>query len=101
MRVTKTTWQADDSDVKGIVEGRHTDPFGVLGLHEIAGVWVARAFVPHAESVSARTLDNRMLGELTLRDPAGFFEGEVAIKKLQPVSFHARNSGGDWDVLDP
>ena len=99
--MTKSAWQAEDSDIKAIVAGRHADPFGVLGLHEAGGKWIARAFIPHAESVSARTIDNRILGELTLRDPAGFFEGEVAIARRTPISYHARNAGGEWNVLDP
>ena len=98
--MTKSKWQAADSDVRSIVAGRHSDPFGILGLHEVDGAWVARTFIPHAESVSARTLDNRILGELEPRGD-GFFEGIVKLNKLQPVNYHARNEGGEWNVLDP
>jgi 1,4-alpha-glucan branching enzyme len=98
--LTKSKWQAADSDVRAIVAGRHSDPFGILGLHEVDGAWVARTFIPHAESVSARTMDNRILGELEPRGD-GFFEGLVKVRGLQPVSYHARNDGGEWDVLDP
>jgi 1,4-alpha-glucan branching enzyme len=98
--VTKSKWQAEESDVQAIVSGQHSDPFGVLGLHQIDDVWVARTFIPHAESVSARTLDNRILGELQPRG-GGFFEGEVKVSGLMPVSYHARNDGGEWNVLDP
>ncbi|MBL8593162.1 MAG: 1,4-alpha-glucan branching enzyme, partial [Devosia sp.] len=98
--MTKSKWQAADSDVRAIVAGRHSDPFGILGLHEVDGAWVARTFIPHAESVSARTMDNRILGELEPRGD-GFFEGIVKLTKLQPVNYHARNEGGEWNVLDP
>ncbi len=98
--MTKSKWQAADSDVRAIVAGRHSDPFGILGLHEVDGAWVARTFIPHAETVSARTMDNRILGELEPRGD-GFFEGVVKVTKLQPVNYHARNDGGEWDVLDP
>ena len=98
--MTKSKWQAADSDIKAIVAGRHSDPFGILGLHEVDGAWVARTFIPHAESVSARTMDNRILGELEPRGD-GFFEGVVKLTKLQPVNYHARNEGGEWNVLDP
>jgi len=101
VRVSKESWQAEESDIKAIVAGRHSDPFGILGLHEVDGVWVARTFIPHAETVSARTLDNRILGELSQRSDAGFFEGKVALKARMPVRYHARNDGGEWDVLDP
>lgn len=100
MGLTKSKWQAADSDIRAIVAGRHSDPFGILGLHEVDGAWVARTFIPHAESVSARTMDNRILGELEPRGD-GFFEGIVKLNKLQPVNYHARNDGGEWNVLDP
>ena len=99
--MTKESWQAAESDIKAIVAGRHSDPFGILGLHEVGGVWVARTFIPHAETVSARTLDNRILGELNRRHDAGFFEGRVSVTGRMPVRYHARNDGGEWDVLDP
>ena len=99
--MSKESWQAEESDIKAIVAGRHSDPFGILGLHEVGGVWVTRAFIPHAETVSARTLDNRILGELNRRHDAGFFEGKVALEGRMPVRYHARNEGGEWDVLDP
>ena len=99
--MSKESWQAEESDIKAIVAGRHSDPFGILGLHEVDGVWVARTFIPHAETVSARTLDNRILGELQQRNDAGFFEGKVSVTGLMPVRYHARNGGGEWDVLDP
>ncbi len=99
--MSKPGWRAKDSDIQQIVAGRHSDPFSVLGLHPYGDVWVARAFVPHAESLSARTLDHRLLGELEPRDAAGFFEGVVQIDRLQPVAYHARNAGGEWNVLDP
>jgi 1,4-alpha-glucan branching enzyme len=101
VRVSKESWQAEESDIKAIVAGRHSDPFGILGLHEVDGTWVARAFIPHAETVSARTLDNRILGELNQRSDAGFFEGKVSLKGRMPVRYHARNGGGEWDMLDP
>jgi 1,4-alpha-glucan branching enzyme len=99
--LAKVKQRADASDIEAIVAGQHADPFSILGLHEVGGRWVARAFIPNAETVSARSLDSRLLGELDRRHPAGFFEGEVTISGLQPLRYHARNEGGEWDVLDP
>src|SRR5688500_9762664 len=100
-RVTNSAWQADDKAVAAIVGGQHADPFSVLGLHEIGGTWVARAFVPHAESLSAWSLTDGKLGDLTLRDAAGFFEGKIEVTARQPIRYRARNQGGEWDVFDP
>ena len=38
----------DDVDARAIAEGRHGDPFSVLGLHDYAGRWVLTAFMPDA-----------------------------------------------------
>ncbi|RUT35069.1 1,4-alpha-glucan branching protein GlgB [Arsenicitalea aurantiaca] len=99
--MTTAGWQAPQGDVEAIIAGRHADPFSVLGLHESAAGWVARAFIPHAASVHAFTRDGEALGALTLRDEAGFFEGLVAVSGRQPIRYRAENAGGAWDVYDP
>ncbi|EKE17028.1 MAG: hypothetical protein ACD_10C00659G0002, partial [uncultured bacterium] len=38
-----------------IAEGRHGDPFSVLGLHKRGGKWVVLAFDPGAESLTVLT----------------------------------------------
>lgn len=45
----------DDGTAWAIVEGRHGDPFSVLGLHQRQGKWVITAFVPGAESLTVLT----------------------------------------------
>jgi 1,4-alpha-glucan branching enzyme len=99
--VAKADWNASAADIAAIVNGQHSNPFAILGLHQVGGAWVARTFIPHAESVEARTRDDVPLGTLTRRHDAGFFEGEVSLAAAQPVTYRARNAGGEWDVLDP
>src|SRR5690606_6397587 len=94
-------WHADPQQIARILEGRHDDPFAILGLHEVGGEWIARAYIPYAETLEARTLDGKVVGTLALRDAAGFFEGVIAIDRLQPIVYHAANAGGEWDVVDP
>ena len=89
------SWQADPLVVEAIVTGQDSDPFAVLGLQQIDGIWVLRAFIPHANGVSAFTRDGASLGELERRDGRGFFEGRVEITGRQPIRYHARNRGGD------
>jgi 1,4-alpha-glucan branching enzyme len=101
VRVTKVNWQADAREVEAIVNGSHTNAFAFLGLHQIGNDWVMRAFVPHAETLTAFTLDGKDIGHLVPRHSAGFFEGIVTIDKLAPVRLHATNTGGEWDILDP
>ncbi|WP_127142953.1 1,4-alpha-glucan branching protein GlgB [Pelagibacterium montanilacus] len=94
-------WQAEDTDIDLLVEGRHSGPFAVLGLHHVGRSWVARTLIPGADEVVAETLDGKALGALDRRHPAGFFEGSVKVSTHQPLRYRARNSGGEWSVVDP
>ena len=96
-----TMWMASGADVAAIVAGTHGDPFGVLGLHEVEGAWVARAFAPGAETLSVQTLQGGHLGPLARRHEAGFFEAVVAIKDRQPLRYQAANAGSSWSFVDP
>ena len=58
---------ASEGAIEAIVEGRHGDPFAVLGPQGTT----LRAFVPGAETLHADGIP------LTRRHPAGFFEGKV------------------------
>ncbi|MBU0581868.1 MAG: 1,4-alpha-glucan branching protein GlgB [Alphaproteobacteria bacterium] len=93
---------ASAGDMEAIVAGAHGNPFAVLGVHEApGGGLVARCFVPHAETVSAFTLDGKEAGTLARRHDGGFFEGKLKIRKRKPLRYHARNAGGDWWLTDP
>jgi 1,4-alpha-glucan branching enzyme len=94
-------WQAHPDEVEQIVLGQYANPFAILGLQQPHGIWVLRAFIPHAETLTAFTRDGTELGELQLRHPDGFFEGRVEIDRRQPVRYRAANAGGEWDVFDP
>ena len=89
------------ADIRAIVAGAHRDPFSILGVQEVDGRFVARCFIPHAEHVAAFTLDGKLVGDLTRRDDAGFFDGVLDINSRQAVRYHARNAGGDWWITDP
>lgn len=87
-------------DIDAVVSGSHGDPFAVLGVHQAEKGFLARCFIPHAESVTVFTLAGREAGELARRHDAGFFDGKLNIRKRQPVKYRARNAGGDWWVGD-
>jgi 1,4-alpha-glucan branching enzyme len=55
------------SDISAIVAGTHGDPFAVLGIQKAGKGFVARCFIPHAESVTAHTLDGKAAGTLSRR----------------------------------
>ncbi|MCA0434628.1 MAG: 1,4-alpha-glucan branching protein GlgB [Proteobacteria bacterium] len=93
-------WVLSESAVEAIALGRHNNPFDVLGLQQSGKTWVARCFVPHAEEVTACTLDGKEIGKLAPRGKDGFFEGQVTPPGRVPLRYHCRNGGGAWEVTD-
>ncbi len=98
--MAEAKWKTSGPEIQAIVDGRHADPFKVLGLHKAGKVYVARAYVPGADMVFVETLDGKEIGQLERRHTAGFFEGEVQTKDLQPVRFLCVNAGGRWHTTD-
>ncbi|MBN9035758.1 MAG: 1,4-alpha-glucan branching protein GlgB [Rhizobiales bacterium] len=93
--------EASPADVAAIVAGTHGDAFSVLGLHGAGDRLLARCFIPGAERVTAFTLDGEEVGELFHRDPAGFFEGPVAVTDRRPLRYKAANAEASWRLTDP
>ena len=88
-----------DPDVRGVCEGRHADPFGVLGPHARpdGSAWLA-AFLPGAAAVDAVGTDGVPLAALRLRDAAGLFEG--ALPGAAPYQLQVRWQDGQESLLD-
>ena len=84
--------------IAAIVEGRHADPFAVLGVHEADGRIVVRAFVPGAATVDVVTRDGATLASLSRRHHAGFFEG--VIPRRTAYRLRAANERDAWLVDD-
>ncbi|TVQ34725.1 MAG: 1,4-alpha-glucan branching protein GlgB [Geminicoccaceae bacterium] len=63
----------DGPTVRALVEGRHGDPFAVLGRHGR----LIRTFQPGAKAVRVLDMANKVVAELTRIDDAGLFEGDV------------------------
>jgi 1,4-alpha-glucan branching enzyme len=89
------------AEIAAIVDGTHGDPFAVLGVHAAGKGFVARAFIPGATEADALTLPGKPAGKLIRVDPAGLFEGKLALRKAQPLRYRASNAGGAWTVGDP
>jgi 1,4-alpha-glucan branching enzyme len=93
-------WKTGSAALAAIIYGSHGDPFSVLGLHQTGKQWIARAFVPGADTVHVQTLKGEALGALVKCHEDGFFEGPINAKSQQPLRFHCTNSGGTWSVTD-
>ena len=85
--------------VDAIVDGRHDDPFSVLGLHAIDDVLVVRAFIPGADSVDVVTREGTLLASLNRRHDAGFFEGSIPHRAQYRL--RASNRVDTWIFDDP
>ncbi|GAA5783816.1 1,4-alpha-glucan branching enzyme [Chitiniphilus shinanonensis] len=68
--------------VDALMRANHSDPFSVLGMHEVDGKLTVATVQPGASAVAvvdART--GRRVVELDCTDPRGFFEGVVPRRK--------------------
>jgi 1,4-alpha-glucan branching enzyme len=98
--MAEAKWNTSGPEIQAIVDGKHADPFKVLGLHQFGKSWVARCYVPGADIVQAQGLDGSDLGELEKRHAGGFFEGMVNIEAARPLRYLCANGGGRWVVVD-
>ena len=95
-----------ERDIERIIDGDHSNPFGVLGLHRVRLVrgdaLALRAFVPWATQVEAIDLDNGGALPLERVHGAGFFEGVRDAQ--QPFRYRLRAtdaSGSTRELYDP
>jgi 1,4-alpha-glucan branching enzyme len=98
--MAEAKWKTSGPEIQAIIDGRHADPFKLMGLHQVGKAFIARAFVPGADIISVQSLEGKELGALERRHPAGFFEGAIETKALQPIRFHCANAGGRWITAD-
>ncbi|PTX53197.1 1,4-alpha-glucan branching enzyme [Gemmobacter caeni] len=82
------------TEATALVEGRHGDPFAVLGPHHEGKRLVLRVFQPGAERVWALTPDPLELQALG----QGLFAGEVPSADYR---LRAEGGGASWDWDDP
>ena len=88
------------SAITALLDGAHSDPFSLLGIHEGPLGGFARAVLPGATRAEAFDLAGRSLGELTCVHTGGLFEGKVSCGP-QPVRYHCRAGTHAWQVTDP
>lgn len=100
----KTAWRPDPETVEAVIEGRHGNPFGVLGLQGGGGAPLSmRVFAPDADSVTVLDAkQGKALAELEKLDPRGFFAAAFPRRK-QRFAYRLKlaNDGGAWEREDP
>ncbi|GAB0113526.1 1,4-alpha-glucan branching protein GlgB [Acidisoma sp. C75] len=86
--------------VEALIEGRHGDPFGLLGLHEDGMGPALRVFYPGALAVEALAREGgASLGSLSLIHPDGFWSGPVAAQ--MPYRLRITDQDGERIIDDP
>ncbi len=89
-------------EIDRIAAADHPDPFAVLGLHEVHGRMVVRAFVPGAERLEVVASGSEaVLGALPRLHPDGFFAGPVAREGRFPYRLRAYRGDQSWTLEDP
>ncbi len=89
----------DDGAAWAIAEGRHGDPFSVLGLHRRGMAWVMTAFVPGAERLWVLTDTATPIAASALAQAPGLFVAELDAR--QPYRLRAAAGGVEWEFDDP
>ncbi|KAF0170853.1 MAG: 1 4-alpha-glucan branching enzyme [Rhodobacteraceae bacterium] len=83
-----------------IAEGRHGDPFSVLGLHKRGGKWVVLAFDPGAESLTVLTgKTGKPMAAVAVKGAPGLFAAELPRKANYRLRWQGH--GATWEGDDP
>ncbi len=86
--------------VWALVEGRHGDPFAVLGDHRVDGERVIRAFMPGARGIDVLAReDGSRIGTLDQVNGAGLFAGTV--QAFGPYRLRVRWPDAVQEIDDP
>ncbi len=88
----------EDGAAWAIAEGRHGDPFSVLGLHKRAGRWVVTAFVPGAERLWVLTGKAGTPSEAQHWGQGLFL---CALPRKSAYRLRAEGHGATWEFDDP
>ena len=94
-----TTATLDPATAKAIVEGRHGDPFSVLGQHQRGRDWVVTVFVPGAETLSVIGPKGTKAVEA---QPVAGFDGlfQAIMPKKTDYRLRAKGHGAEWEFDD-
>ena len=94
-------WRVNEDDLNLILASDHTDPFRVLGCHEVEGGSVIRAFMPEAKELSIFLPKSNELKALEKISDQGFFELFLPKQKHFIPKFQVcALDGSQWESID-
>jgi hypothetical protein len=82
-------WTLDDS-FAALIDGRHHDPFSLLGVHRVGRDRVVRALQPHASKVELIGADGRHLADMERVHKDGLFAALMPPPRI-PTGFLSRS----------
>jgi len=97
-QATGTDW-ISPADAKALIEGRHGDPFGVLGLHRRFGKRCLTVLVPGADRVVALSGKSTETKLLPVTDAPGLFAAPFG--RAKAYRLRCSNAEATWEVDDP
>ena len=94
-------FEANRAAIDALVDGRHGDPFALLGLHRTRTGRVVRCFDPTASGIEMIGASGESLGEMQRVHPYGFFTAPMPAGKRRYLFRVVRPDGSRRLVEDP
>ncbi|OWV80593.1 glycogen-branching enzyme [Rhizobium sp. R635] len=83
-----------------LIEGRHGDPFSILGPHESGGMTIMRVYLPGAEGVDLiEAASGRVVAPFSIAHPSGLFA--AAVGSRMPYRLRITWPDGEQITEDP
>ena len=89
------------AECDAIVDGRHADPFGVLGVHRAGTRRLVRSFQPHAQTVELVDVAGTVLAAMDKIHAKGLFVGELPPRKRRYLFRLSYYDGRVEEIEDP
>ena len=94
-------WRPDQVAIDAIVEGRHGDPFSILGPHASTDGLSVRIFAPTVDAVDVVDAEAQVLASLERLHVSGFFAGTVDAAPDEPYRLRFSKGDAKWEEDDP
>ena len=101
MNTLDTDAQQNHDAFAALLEGRHGDPFSLLGVHNVGDVCVVRTLQPQAERVHLVDVDGEHLAVMQRVHDGGLFTAVVPPRKRHYLLRIRTHEGQTYEVEDP
>ena len=91
----------EQQEFAAIVQGRHNNPFAVLGPHRCGQIRVVRAFQPDAKKVSLINASGDVIATMQKIDAGGLFEARLPPRQRRYALRVVTQDGTTFDTEDP